>query len=189
MECGAALYFDKTTDAAIRGLWQVIEDAGLHSGMLRLNYPPHLTILTCEDSDLPALSLALNDFLANHPPIEISFHSLGVFNSLNGIVYLAPVPSLALLRFHAALWKIAEPFLINPSPLYRPGAWVPHVTLNMDIPSAQTGAVINTLLSANLPRRGLLTSLFVAEFGPDALTFEELHKARLGENLSTGANR
>lgn len=180
MECGAALYFDNETDAAIRGLWQVIEDAGLYSGMLRLNFPPHLTILTCEDQDLPGLRLALREFLAAQPPIQVHFHSLGVFNTLDGIIYLAPTPSLVLLEFHSRLWKIAEPYITNPNPLYRPGAWVPHVTLNMDTPSAQTGAVINTLLAANLPRQGLLTSLFIAEFGADPQIFEELYKARLG---------
>ena len=52
MSCGAALYFDEQTDAAVRGLWQIIEDAGLPSNMLQLNYPPHMSILLCDETDV-----------------------------------------------------------------------------------------------------------------------------------------
>ncbi len=34
MPCAVTLSFDQETDAAIRGIWQAIEDAGLPSTML-----------------------------------------------------------------------------------------------------------------------------------------------------------
>src|SRR5574338_1259790 len=119
MTCGAAHYFDKETDAAIRRLWQVIEDAGLPSKMLSLSYPPHMTILVCENSDLEGMREALGEFISHQPPIEVNFHSLGVFNTSDGVIYLSPVPDQHLIAFHTALWSIMEPYSDQINPLYR----------------------------------------------------------------------
>jgi 2'-5' RNA ligase len=180
MPCGAALYFDAETDGAIRGLWQLIEDAGLHSGMLKQNFPPHLTILTCEDSDVDGMRESLQAYIRIHPPVPVHFHSLGVFNTEDGVIYMAPVIDRPLLDFHAELWDLLDPYIEGANPLYRPGAWVPHVTMDIDVPREQVGAVIDRLLRSGLPRQGMLNALFIADFGLDSPRFQELFKERLG---------
>lgn len=165
MTCGAALQFDAQTDAAIRSAWQAIAAAGLPSRMPELNYPPHLSLLLCEDLDLAAVRRALPAWIASQPPLRVDFPALGIFPGEEGVIYLAPTVSHALLDFHAGLWALLEPLTRNPSPLYRPGIWVPHVTLDLELTRAQTGAVVEALNSAGcLPRRGVLESLFVADF-------------------------
>lgn len=181
MTCGAALYFDKETDAAIRRLWQMIEDAGLPSRMLSMAYPPHMTILVCEDSNLEAVRETLSEFIAHQPPIEVEFHSLGVFATPDGVIYLSPVATQHMLAFHEALWAIIEPYSQQPKDLYRPGSWVPHITLDVEVPHDKIGAVIETLLQAELPKKGLLTSLFMAEFLSEPPAFDEVFMQRLGD--------
>ena len=184
MTGGAALYFDKETDAAIRRLWQVIDDAGLPSKMLSLAYPPHMTILVCENSDLEAMREALGEFVAHQPPIELNFHSLGVFNTPDGVIYLAPVTDQHLLAFHSALWTIMEPHSKQVNELYRPGKWVPHITLNVEVPADQIGDVMEALMRVDIPKTGRLTSLFVADFLPEPPAFEELFKQRFGSRAA-----
>lgn len=183
MGCGAALYFDSGTDAAIRGLWQRIEDAGLPSRMLELNYPPHMSILLCEDTDLNGLSQKLPEFVAMHPPLPVSFHSLGVFAGEDGVIYLAPTVDRTLLDFHAELWKLMEPYTVHSQDYYRPGTWVPHVTLNLNVPLNQLGEVMEVLQRAEYPLHGMVKELFIADFQDYQTGFREQFKARLGSYL------
>lgn len=183
MTCGAALYFDEQTDAAVRGLWQIIEDAGLPSNMLGLNFPPHMSILVCEDNDVESLRKTLPEFIALHPPLALTFHSLGVFAGGDGVVYLAPTPTRELLQFHAGLWDLIAPHSTNPNPLYSPGMWVPHVTLDLDVPEELVGEVVHVLTLATLPTHGLVREIMIGTFDTETPRFEEFFKARLGEYL------
>lgn len=183
MVCGAILSFDSETDAAIRRLWQMIEDAGLPSVMPGMNYPPHLTLAACEDMDLPHMRKELATFVANHPPMLVQFSGLGLFHGRIPVVYLAVTVSRALLEMHAAFESITQPYMHGPSEYYRSGAWVPHVTLNQEFPLDQTGPIINALLRHPLPKAGLLRELVLVDFAPGQAGLVELYKTRLGQYL------
>ncbi len=183
MACGAILYFDGETDAAIRGLWQIIEDAGLPSNLPTLNYPPHLTLLACEDMDLSGLRAHLPRFIADNPPMPVQFNGLGYFSKKKLVIYMATTPTRALLDFHAHFQEMAGPFLKGQSLYYLPGNWVPHVTLDQDFPSEATGALVQTLLRRPLPEKGLLKELLLVDFHPEQVGLTEMFKARLGSYL------
>ena len=185
MPCGAIVYFDQETDAALRGLWQVIEDAGLPSAMLSLTYPPHLTLMMCDELGMDGLGVDVKQFLADHPPLPVTFSGFGVFPGELGVVYMAVTPKRDLLDFHAALWDIARPHLQPGNSYYQPDTWVPHVTLGYDLDPALTGAAVTALARAHWPRQGLLRELVLAGFtigsdGMGATSYTEVFKARLG---------
>lgn len=181
MSCGAIFYFDDLTDAAIRGLWQVLDDADVPSEMLTLNYPPHLTLLVCEGFQrIEEYREVIKPFIQRHEPLLLSFHSLGIFATDEGVIYLAPLVNRQLLEFHAELWEITDPFTENENPRYRPEAWVPHITLGYSIPDERIGAAVEALRKVTLPRTGILQGLRIGEFIPGASGFKELFKARLG---------
>lgn len=181
MPCGCALYFDNETDAAIRELWRTIDESGLHSGMYKLNFPPHMSVLVCEDTDMDGMRESLPPFIALQPALPIQFHSIGVFYGEGGVIYLAPIATRPLLDLHARLWDLIAPHTQNPSDLYRPGQWVPHVTLDLDVPPEQVGAIVNLLRRTPLPRHGLINAVFIAEFGDQPENFNELFRAQLGD--------
>jgi hypothetical protein len=180
MASGAAFNFDSDTDAAIRGLWQLQEDAGVPSRMLSLNYPPHMTIITCEDTDVARLAEPLREFLLRVPPMTVNFHSLGVFNTVDGVIYLSPVVTSAMLDLHASLWRLMEPYVHETNLLYSPGMWVPHVTLNVEVPEEKIGLAMDVLHRANLPRVATIQTLFIADFDGEKPDFKELFKLRFG---------
>jgi hypothetical protein len=183
MPCGAILYFDVETDAAIRGQWQIIEDAGLPSTLPGLDYPPHLTLVACEDMDMGRLRAQMPAFVAEHPPLPVQFSGLGIFNAVEPVVYLAVAPSQALLNFHASFLEMVRPYLLGDNTYYQPGTWVPHITLAQGVPREMTGAVVDALLRRPLPQRGLLKEVVLADFIPQRPGLNEIFKARLGRYL------
>ena len=181
MTCGAAFKFDAQTENAIRGLWQAINDAGLPSELLKLKYPPHLSLMLCEDINMDGVRRVLPDYIAHYPPFPLAFPALGVFPGEVGVIYLAPYVSRELLDFHAGLWELLERFTTLPSPLYRPGVWVPHVTLDLDVSREQTGVIVEMLSHLDsLPRVGLANALFVADFPGDDTGVHELFVSEMG---------
>lgn len=183
MPCGAILFFDNETEAAIRGLWQVIEDAGQMCMMPGLNYPPHLTLVVCEDMQFEEVRAQAIPFIAEHPPMPALFNGLGLFNSIEPVLYLAVTADRPLLNFHARFEALVRPYLVGEKEFSRPGAWVPHVTLNQGYPPGTTGAVIEALQRATLPRRGLLKDLVLVDFTAEHAELTEMFRARLGQYL------
>jgi 2'-5' RNA ligase len=183
MPCGAILYFDDETDAAIRGLWQVIEDAGQMYNMPGLNYPPHMTLVVCDNMHFDQVREQLKRFVAEHPPMPVQFNGLGVFNSQQAIVHLAITADRPLLDVHAAFDELARPHMTGERDFSRPGLWVPHVTLNQGFDRKDTGMVIDALQRATLPQRGLLREIVLVDFAPERSGLTEMFTARLGQYL------
>jgi 2'-5' RNA ligase len=164
-------------------LWQALEDAGLPSPMLELGFPPHLTLMVCQDLNLEGLRSRLPEFIASHPPLPVSFTGVGIFNGPYPVVYLSVTLNRALLDLHANFWKTISPYNHGESSYYRPGMWVPHVTLSQGQPVEKTAAAIETLMRSNVPLYGLLRDLVIADFTIARPGLTEQFKARLGRYL------
>lgn len=125
----------------------------------------------------------LPEFIASHPPLVVTFTGLGVFGGENAVVYLSLAWNRALLDLHEHFWTAAEPYSVEAGELYRPGSWVPHVTLNYGLPPHQVGPVVDALMRVQLPRHGLLRDVVLVDFQSDGSMLEERFKARLGQYL------
>jgi 2'-5' RNA ligase len=151
--------------------------------LLELNYPPHVTLLACADLDMDNLRGVLPEFIASHPPLVVNFTGLGVFSGENAVVYLSLAWNRALLDLHEHFWLASEPYSVGTGDLYRPGNWVPHVTLDYGLPLQQVGPVVNALMQVQLPRYGLLRDVVLVDFQSGGSMLEERFKARLGQYL------
>jgi hypothetical protein len=180
MPCGAIITFDSQTDAAVRGMWQIIEDAGLPSLMLQRDYPPHLTLAVCEDMDLDRLAPGLPEFIAAFPPLHVDFPGFGVFSAIEPVIYLTVTRSPALTALHSAFWDLVGKYSESLSQYYHPRAWVPHITLDQGMPLSDAGAVIDALLLYPRPEAGLLLDLHIVDFDNG---LQKNYSARLGSIL------
>jgi 2'-5' RNA ligase len=95
-------------------------------------YHPHITLVAFETGErsVDAFTEALPELVRGRARFSMLLGALGIFPE-RGVLFLAPVPTLALLalhsaavqRFDAPAWPpLHEDFLA-------PGRWVPHVTL------------------------------------------------------------
>jgi hypothetical protein len=112
------LLLDPALDHAVRDLWRRLHRAGLRS-LATHTHPtnrPHLTMATADRIDaVPAIELPL--------PIR-----LGPVRSLGRALVLA-ADSPELRTAHARInWALVE---------LRPGPWVPHVSLALNMPADQ----------------------------------------------------
>jgi len=164
MPFGAALTFDSQTENALRALWQSHAQAGLPPFMPPSDVPPHMTLMMAEDLPVDRLRDSLAHLAASFNPIPVEFLSLGVFPAVYGVVFLAPVVTTPLLDLHAAFWRAAAPLAVNPGGQYRPGVWVPHVTLAYDLPFNQLGPAAAFLASQEWPSSAAATRILYGQF-------------------------
>lgn len=124
MPYAISLRLDTTLARRVEAMWRAA-DAGNPPG--RPAYPPHLTLaLYRDDIRLDRLLSSLSDVVKEWDAVPVSLAALGVFPA-DGVLWAAPVVTAALLDRHTRLHAGLTGLLSHPD--YRPGAWIPHVTL------------------------------------------------------------
>lgn len=138
------LLLDALSDAAVRGEWQRLADAGLPSQALHTGSTnaPHITLAVAraipeaEEAAVANLSMAL--------PLPVELGALVVFGSRRlalARLVLAQPPLLALHQQTAAAMQDCPGV-----PQYLvPGRWTPHVTLARGLTPSQVAAALETL--------------------------------------------
>jgi 2'-5' RNA ligase len=125
-----------------------------------IDYAPHLTLAVYpDDSSIDDEPRAVERLVARWPPVAVEFAALGLFPGAS-VLWVAPVVTAELLRRHAELLAA----LPTTHPLYRPGAWVPHVTLAQDL--IDPAAAIAALVPVWQPFSGRLDRVEIVRFTP-----------------------
>ena len=128
MPYAVTLRLDAAAAAPIEALWHALAAAGLHDDSVTLGYPPHVTLSVHPDGTDPhRLGTAVARCAAASTRLDLRFSGFGVFAAPAPVLWLAPVVSEALLLRHRALAEAMAGLPCDPH--YRPGDWVPHVTL------------------------------------------------------------
>jgi hypothetical protein len=155
------LYFDRPAERRIRVLWDAFEAAGIPSmrGLLDGRHRPHLSLAVAEELDPAAVRAALDGFDIA-PPLALSFQFTGVF--VGRVMWLGPAPTVGLLAHHERLWQRLRAAGVAVSPLYAPGAWVPHCTVSMRVPRPVLTEAVRLCLEM-LPIDATVTSAAVAD--------------------------
>ncbi len=113
--------------------------AKLSNIFLRLDSPlilkgdrPHLTLLVFRSMKEEPLKPILEHFAQGLRAFLINIESVGCFSPPGSVVFLAPVVTIHLLTLHQRLFSLLMESGIEPSPLYSPDRWVPHVGITME---------------------------------------------------------
>lgn len=140
------LLLDPAADAAIRAIWQALDDAGLPS-QLQVRSPtnrPHVTLLAGQRIS-PQVDDALRG-LAGRFPVGCTVGAPLVFGGPRLTLARLIVPSAALLALHEEVYRLALPFVSGePFAHCRPGHWTPHATLGRRFTAEQIGAAISLI--------------------------------------------
>ena len=141
-----------------------------------LGAPPHLSLAVWEVIDPDRLRPRLDEFARTLVPPPLRLSSLGLFGGANAVLFLAPAPSRALLALHAAFHQELADLDPQCWPYYRPGRWVPHVTLASGLDATAIGTATAAIAPGWAPIEATVTALSLIRFRP----VELLHCLPLG---------
>ena len=128
MPFAATLLLDDAAAAPISAMWRALAEGGVDDDRLRLGYPPHVTLAVWpEEAPVESLVAAVERFGAAWDALPFAPAGFGVFPGAPAVLWVAPVVTGATLARQAELVEAVPDAPCHP--LYRPGQWVPHVTL------------------------------------------------------------
>ncbi|CAI5501929.1 unnamed protein product [Closterium sp. Naga37s-1] len=81
-------------------------------------------------------------------------------------LFLAPVPSIALLTLHEQLQELLKRLAIPCDPNYLPGSWLPVCPVAQELPEEKLPSSFHTVRSQKLPLSGHLCEIGLVEFVP-----------------------
>ncbi len=168
------LGLDATAAGAVRALWDDLAGLGLAESPARSGVRPHITLAVYEGGgsgeplgvDPVRIEPRLAAFAASLRPIAVRMSAIGTFPGTEGVVFLAPKVTRALLTAHARFHLRCADIGGACWPYYRPRQWVPHCTLAIGLAPEAVGAAVARCMGAELPISGHLTSLGVIRFRP-----------------------
>jgi 2'-5' RNA ligase len=122
------LLLDDRADDAVRRLWRRLEDAGVPTLLTHTHgrHVPHLTWAALRSYDLESVQRALGA-LPQQPPLALHLDAFGTFRRSR--CWLAPAVTAALVARQAAVVAAVAETGAELHRHYRPGSWVPHLTL------------------------------------------------------------
>jgi 2'-5' RNA ligase len=147
------LLFDADADAAIRGIWDDLTEAGVRSQAAHQESSnrPHVTLAVAESMD-ESVNDALRPVL-QRLPLTCTIGAPMLFGQRVFTLGRLILPSVELLALHAEAHSACLPYMpTGPLPHSEPGQWTPHVTLARRVPADQLrSAMAVKRLSRNLP--------------------------------------
>ena len=166
MEYAVALHFDHQTEQSVLDLRRSLATQGIASTLGKLKERPHISLAVLPDADPEILVSATRAYAGTISSFAFQLGAVGTFPTKRNVVYLAPVPTERLLKCHEELHvRLADAGLVS-SPYYLPGKWIPHCSIEMDIPDQQLGSAIRLCKRVLQPLNGILREIGVVEFLP-----------------------
>ncbi|WP_426956455.1 2'-5' RNA ligase family protein [Muricoccus radiodurans] len=112
---------------------------------------------------IPGCELKIK-LLAPWEALPLLIAGLGVFPGGPPVVWAAPAVTVRLLSLHDSLCTALAPFPVHPH--YRPGSWVPHVTLSQAGVTTAARAVEIAMSAWDGPIEGRLDRVELVRFRP-----------------------
>jgi 2'-5' RNA ligase len=156
--------FDDVGSSQVASMQQALADRDISHFAAWLNYPPHLSLVRVDDEDPELLVPAARRFVEKVSQREMWLAGLSLFGGQEPVIWLVPVPDIALLAAHQELCQDLSPLEVHT--LYQTGIWMPHVTLAADLDTNRAVAGISALLPAFKPFPVTLNRVEVVLYPP-----------------------
>ncbi len=163
MPYAVELALDAEAAAAVRRVWREMDDAGI-GYMARSGVRPHVTFGIWDTLEHEGADAELTAFAARTAPVRLTFASVGLFPGV--AIFLAPTVTPELLDLHADFHRRWGGLGQGSSGHYRPGGWVPHCTLAIDLELEQFGSALAIAGRVRLPIECRLVEVGIVEFPP-----------------------
>ena len=160
------LYLDGPTSEQVRAIWASIDSAGLSGFMPSSSARPHVSLAVYSHVVPSEIEPILSSFSSEVGQTKIEFEGVSTFPTGGGVVFLAPKLSSSLRTVHSRFHALARSFAGELSEYYAPGVWVPHCTLDMDLPEENVPKIIELCRDRDLPTEARLVEIGLVGFRP-----------------------
>lgn len=146
----------------------------------RLGDVPHLSLAIYDELNTEAYAVRLRAFADTLEPFSLRLAGLGVFAAATHVLYAAPVVTSEVLALHR---RFHDSFTLPGAVChehYRPGAWVPHVTLALNLSAPQLHVALAIATSKWAPFAGEIDAIRLIRYWP----VETLWHRRLGRAVN-----
>lgn len=160
------LYFDSQMENQIRLFRESIYKLGIEPVLGKMDDKPHVSLAVFSQMDPEALKKVAFEFSGAIRQFPVQLDAIGVFPTIDNVLYLTPVPTLRLLKTHQEFHRILKQKKLIPSAYYLPNHWVPHCTLEFNLPDEQLILAVQLCKQHFTPIRGWFDRLGVIAFRP-----------------------
>ena len=141
------------------------------------HHAPHITLVVASERvDAPALADDLRAAVVDWTPMRLGFAAIALFPG--DVLWLAPAPTARLLEWHMRISALLPSMEVDPR--YRPGAWVPHLTLAQDLTIDSASDAVRALSSGWQPFTAELDRIELVRFAPVSVLWQHALMVRPG---------
>ena len=157
------LLLDAPTDRKIRAIGARLERRGVPTIFSFPGGEPHVALAVFEHGDLSRLKLNIKKIASKLPKMEARLSSVGSFPGMEGILFLSPVATIALLSLNRQIHGLLKKTAWGVWDYYKPGWWVPHCTLCMKLPAGKMLQGLDQVKKMNFGLVGRFNRLVLVE--------------------------
>jgi 2'-5' RNA ligase len=158
------LNFDEFSERRVRQAWDALDEHGVPSAGAtdEPGFKPHITLAIVNTPYPEHVAVRLRGPLANVAGVPVTMTALGFFLTNKAPAYLAVAPTRRLLELHDEVHRAIGD--TESWSYYKPGNWMPHCTLAMDVVCQTT--VAEALADTTLPIQATVGSAHLVELPP-----------------------
>ncbi|MGD2027476.1 MAG: 2'-5' RNA ligase family protein [Anaerolineales bacterium] len=152
---------DEAHTARVKEIWSLLD---VNCGLKAINATPfpHFSFHIAYSYALDELENRLTELTRAIPPFSVRTTGLSIFTGAEPVVFVPLVADQNLLSVHQTLWEETSSYGENLSRHYRPGRWVPHITLaNKDVNVENIDCVARHLVSRSFEWKIQISQLAV----------------------------
>ncbi len=163
------LYFEKESAKKVQEMKTKLKAKGID---IDEGTRPHISLSIYEDLNIGDFKGKLQRFAKTRKCFGINLGSIGIFATEFPVVYLAPTVTIDLLKLHQDFHTYFGEYDSSTWDYYRPGIWVPHCTLAMNLKDEKVKEAVEISREFSLPINVVLDKIGVLEFSPNKHLFE-----------------
>jgi len=160
------LHFDPQAEMRVRSLWDELARQGIRSLPPLIGSRPHISIAVFDRVDPARVRPELEELAATLAPLPLTFGAVGTFPAKEGVVFLTPVVTPELLELHQSVHARLDALGLRALEHSRPGRWVPHCTVAIDLPREQLLPALEICRSSRVFGSLTLAEIGLVEYRP-----------------------
>jgi len=159
-------YFDRETEEKVFAFREALYRQGISRIQGLLNDKPHISLGVLPKNNSEKVIKLTEEFSRSINSFQFELNAVGVFPTPENVFFLIPIPNRKLLSIHARFQRLLKKEGLPVSDYYLPGKWVPHCTLEFNLPDEDLSRAILLSKAQFKPITGTIKQIGVVAFRP-----------------------